>query len=264
MKKLFLFIVLVLVLALVLVSVILFFTTKNSRPVVVVDSLEIVVARYNEKLQWLRDAPFNKYPVIVYNKGPNENFEKTSMIQRVVPLPDVGREGHTYLYHIIQNYDSLADITCFFPGSTDTEHKMEKATAIFKEIETKHKKTVLACHYKMDNISKELYSFELDKYHATNEDNNIANNNYNIEPSKIRPFGKWFKHHFGDTVITCAVGGMVFSVSREDILKKPKAHYEKLLKEVDSHSNPETGHYFERSIEAIFYPITKDKMVNLG
>ena len=32
----------------------------------------IVVSRYNEKLDWLKDEPFNKYSVIIYNKGNDE------------------------------------------------------------------------------------------------------------------------------------------------------------------------------------------------
>ncbi len=66
--------------------------------------LQLVVAHYREDLSWLED--FSVLPVTVYSKGgtgPNE-------------LPNVGREAHTYLHHIIENYDSLADVTVFLQG----------------------------------------------------------------------------------------------------------------------------------------------------
>ena len=34
-------------------------------------NIELVIARYNEDLNWLNEEPFNKYPYIVYNKGNN-------------------------------------------------------------------------------------------------------------------------------------------------------------------------------------------------
>ena len=38
------------------------------------DKLQIVVARYKEQLIWLKEDPFNKYSVVVYNKGGDDNY----------------------------------------------------------------------------------------------------------------------------------------------------------------------------------------------
>ena len=35
-------------------------------------------------------------------------------------LPNVGREQHAYLTHIVRNYDSLADWTVFLHGKVST------------------------------------------------------------------------------------------------------------------------------------------------
>ena len=35
---------------------------------------------------------------------------------KVIPLPNVGRESHTYLTHIVTQYDDLSDYTIFFQG----------------------------------------------------------------------------------------------------------------------------------------------------
>ncbi len=69
--------------------------------------LEIVVARYNENIDWLE--PYLSDSTI-YNKGRSIAGKDT------VPLPNIGREGHSYLYHIIENYDNLADRTIFCQG----------------------------------------------------------------------------------------------------------------------------------------------------
>jgi hypothetical protein len=68
--------------------------------------VQLVVARYRESLAWLQ--PFQSFPTIIYDKGElaAENH-----------LPNVGRESHTYLHHIIANYDRLAEITVFLQGN---------------------------------------------------------------------------------------------------------------------------------------------------
>ena len=74
---------------------------------------EIVVARYNENLDWLKKIKKSKdLKITVYNKG------KDDIDIPFIPLPNVGRESHTYLYHIINNYDNLADQTIFCQGDS--------------------------------------------------------------------------------------------------------------------------------------------------
>ena len=72
---------------------------------------EIVVARYNENLDWLKEIKKSKdLKITVYNKG------KDDIDVPFITLPNIGRESHTYLYHIINNYDNLADQTIFCQG----------------------------------------------------------------------------------------------------------------------------------------------------
>ena len=66
----------------------------------------IVVANYNEDINWL--LPYED-SVIIYNKGTS----KIPPFSNVVSLPNVGREGHTYLHHIIENYDELSERITF-------------------------------------------------------------------------------------------------------------------------------------------------------
>lgn len=75
------------------------------------NKIEIVVARYNENLDWLKLLPKN-FKITVYNKGLDD-IDVPS-----IKLPNVGRESHTYLQHIISNYDNLSDKTIFCQGDS--------------------------------------------------------------------------------------------------------------------------------------------------
>ena len=68
----------------------------------------IVVARYNENLDWLNK--FTGIPVTIYNKG--EKIDRES-----IRVENVGRESDTYLRYIIDNYSNLAPLTYFVQGN---------------------------------------------------------------------------------------------------------------------------------------------------
>jgi len=70
---------------------------------------KLVVSRYNEDLDWLENL--NENNIQIYNKG--DELEKNSDLMAVKNLTNVGREGETYLNHIINNYDNLDDYTVF-------------------------------------------------------------------------------------------------------------------------------------------------------
>lgn len=67
-------------------------------------SRECVIARYGEDVAWARGADH-----VIYNKGPA--LEADGLVIRT--LPNVGKEAHTYLHHIVSNWDRLADVTLF-------------------------------------------------------------------------------------------------------------------------------------------------------
>ena len=70
----------------------------------------IVVARHGEDIRWT--SQFEN--VIIYNKGlplpGGGNYIE-------IPLPNVGKEGHTYYKHICDNYDNLGDNIVFVQGN---------------------------------------------------------------------------------------------------------------------------------------------------
>lgn len=225
----------------------------------------IIVSRYNESLKWTLDSPYNQYKYIVYNKGPNDNFEHKH-VSHVIKLPNVGRESHTYLKHIIDNYDNLADINIFLPGSIDTNHKIFKKKLISKTLLKNIKEYKNAVFLSFDNIkdndiTQEFEGFNVTAYRSTTSENQSINNEYIIRQSNIRPYEKWFQHIFGNIKVPFVIHYGIFSVNKNDILKKPKSYYENLINYVSDHSNPEDGHYFEKSWGAVFYPFEHTHVV---
>jgi len=211
----------------------------------------IVVSRYNENLEWLKEYPFNLYPVIIYNKGTNDNFYKPDKLIKIINIENVGRESHTYLYHIIHNYDNLHDISVFLPGSTNMDYRLGRCQHLILNIEKQNKAVFLCTHTNMNSLN----DFQLDHWQSCSPENSSINPENKLKESSIRPFGKWFNAMFGDIKINYISWNGLFSVSKLDVLQHSKAYYERLISEVSDNSDPETGHYFERSWEAVFYPM---------
>lgn len=73
-------------------------------------TIDLVVARFNEDISWRwklrKDAR-----IFVYNKGDGPERR----------LRNVGREAHTYLHHIVENYGNLSDFV-FFSQSDPEVH----------------------------------------------------------------------------------------------------------------------------------------------
>ena len=65
-------------------------------------------------MRWCEDAPAD-VDVVVYNKGADDPPGLRGRA-RVVPLANRGREGRTWLDHILRHYDELADWTYFAQG----------------------------------------------------------------------------------------------------------------------------------------------------
>lgn len=69
----------------------------------------IIIARYNENLEWVYQIP-SEYKIKIYNKGGDIPFDSEK-------LPNVGRESHSYLKYIIDNYDNMEDEIIFTQGN---------------------------------------------------------------------------------------------------------------------------------------------------
>jgi hypothetical protein len=215
--------------------------------------IQLVIARYNEDLEWLKEECFAKYPVICYNKGPNENFYKPKNM-KVVHLENVGRCDHTYLYHIITNYDNLSKHTLFLPGSCNMDFKIFKAKRWLHEIEKTGKGVFIGVECK-ESILKRWYHFSINEWTASFENNRNLNPETKLYKSNIRPFGNWYQKHFGDLNVYYYTCGGIMGIQKSWIIQDPRSYYEKFILELNKSSNPEVGHYIERAWVAIFHPM---------
>jgi len=228
------------------------------------DNIDIIVSRYNEELKWMLEEPFNEYNYIVYNKGDNEDFEKKN-VKRVINISNLGREGHSYLYHIVENYNNLNNVLVFFPGSLETGIKKEIAIDLLSRIKNNNGNAAIFVGRLLQNgVLDEFKNFNLETWSSTDQNNIVKNKESYLCPANIRPFGKWFLHNFGNIKVHFSNYYGIFSIDKSDIIQHRKYRYEKLVKQLEVGSNPEVGHYIERSWAAIFFPLkyTKIKIKN--
>lgn len=213
-------------------------------------TVDIVIARYEENLSWIKELPIPEYSnVIIYNKGspitsvalPNVHIES---------LPNLGRESHTYYHHAIKNYNNLADMTLFLPASVwSVEKKRLKLLQILDSIKSDFRSTITGI--KDQVLIENEKMFEINSYTTSNEENRKKNSDSYLEKSQLRPLNTWFTNHFPKEELTCMSYNGIMAVTRSSIHKRPKEFYEKLLVE-HAFKNPEVGHYSERTWKNIF------------
>ncbi len=192
------------------------------------DKVEIVVARYNEDLEWLKD--YKSFSTI-YNKG--------EYIDNAIRLPNVGRESHTYLYHIIKNYDNLAEITLFTQGDLLNHTNIP----IAEYFNCDGYKSFYDCRYL--NIDNRGIMIHHGKWL---EEINTGH----MKRAEIS-FVDWWKKYVGtDLRDFCYNPGAIFAVSKDRITRKPKEFYIELLNAISNHVNDELGHYYERCWRTLF------------
>lgn len=225
--------------------------------------IDVVIARYAESLEWLYHPDILSYlqnneyidtRIIVYNKGPDiplhlNNYNNINI--EIINLPNVGRCDHMYLYHIISNYDNLADITLFLPGCADMKLKIERLLFCFEKTYTTLNSVFIA---DKENLNS-LYNFHMDSWLSSDKVNRKHINNSMMLKSNIRPFGKWYEKVYGNKEITHSVYYGIFSVSNKHIKNSSLEFYKELISYVDTHYNPEVGHYLERTWIVNFQPV---------
>jgi len=197
-------------------------------------SYKIVVARYNENLNWL--LPVIDY-CIIFNKGEPLHLKNEIM------LKNVGRESETYLHYIIDNYDSLPDVVIFTQGNISDHRKTGyNHLEIMREEALQYGKSGCAYYKNIFFAIEPDFNLKMD----------VVPQNY----GQYRcTFDFWFqsifKIPFPEEFYIYWHG--IFAVRKDLILKRPLQFYKELIKEVNYHVNPTEGHFFERSWFYIFF-----------
>jgi len=200
----------------------------------------IVVARYNENIEWLNSEMSN---CIIFNKG-----EKLDLNNEIF-LENVGRESETYLSYIISNYNNLPDVVVFTQarisdhvGSDDVNYLIQ----IKNQALNYSKSQNYYVHYDNNN------DMHFDKEWNLRHDGYYLKDNYkNNHPIT---FLEWFKTNIDENYPNpiYIYRSAIFAVKRENIINKPIEYYKRLILEVNHHINSTEGHFFERSWYYIF------------
>lgn len=224
-------------------------------------TVDLVISRYKEDLGWLKNYDMHKFrKVIIYNKG--ESFKlpvKWDTIQ-VVKLPNVGVCDHTYLHHIVTEYNDLADITIFLPGSADLPIKVNRLDDVIYRSCKLFKPTMYVLN--VTSVKQYESNFELAYWRVSSSKNIDNNESYKLARASPKPFGKWFEYYLPNNDCPYVSYSGIFSLSRETIRKNPTSFYNKFLEQLKYDKFPEAAHYVERAWPSFFHPQPESEIKN--
>jgi hypothetical protein len=203
-------------------------------------SYKIIVARYNENINWLSSEMSN---CIIYNKGDKLDIENE------IFLENVGRESDTYLHYIITNYYNLPDVVVFtqaniadHKGSNDINYLIN----IKNEALVNSKSRNFMIHY---DIGQNIYWD-----HNWNSKTHTCWSEFAYKNNKQITFLEWFitniDLNYPNPIYIYQ--NAIFAVKKENIINKPIEYYKKLILEVKYHNNPIEAHFFERAWYYVF------------
>jgi len=201
--------------------------------------VELVIARYHEDASWVERLG---WPYVVYDKSgePGE-----------FALPNIGRETHTYLTHIVRRYPDFADYTVFLQADP-FGHIGEAAGP-------EDLKARIECNVRL-NVSFTGFAWFKLKCDRLGRPHDLAapeNQGRWKGWGRDIPVGEMYSKIFAGDVpelfLVTAPAGMLF-VAKNRILARPLGFYKHCLKlvEDDPEDAGNTGHAFERLWQVVF------------
>lgn len=226
-----------------------------------VAQLHLVIAHYNEEPFWMRrwidSVRSISYiqelgiKVIIYTKGPETDLvalKEATAADEVLQLPNVGREGGTYLHHLLKVYDDPPPFTMF------TQAIIKKGQYLSGEVEDEHVAELKDwIHDKLsEKFTSDIGFMSLDRKH------DICYCGHCTDMGRHDFYPLWPQlYAILEGAVCQELEGNVLSfnghfiVSRKRILSRPKSIYEYLKELVDAsedhwlHSEPEPK-WFEK------------------
>jgi len=206
----------------------------------------LVISRYNEDISWVDDTILENFNVFVYNKGSNLGHIHLNRFN-IIEIENTGRESHTYLHHIVDNYNSLPEKIIFTQAHPD-DHVSPNFKSGFLEFLNSTEsfiyfsKNILGMSIMIDGVEE-----------SGNLNGSFWRNKHSLDsccvtvPSSLIPDIENRKWEFGT--------GAIFGVDRKNILSRSREFYLGCINILNKSSdlvNPPEGHAFERSWYLIF------------
>ena len=240
------------------------------------DEMQLVIAQYDEDISWSEKGYCGVR--CVYTKGyqgkPYGNemaLKRTSApaptaVDTYKTLPNVGRESHTFLTHVLDNYYNLPRYVVFAQGGLSNDHawtRRDYGADMYLNMYEEARSSPSGCSVApllVDPDDPEMGDWNWDfSPHVVENTPTYKGENASkarvVARSSANNFGQWFR---GVAKLQPSPDGRLriypgaeFSVSRERILSRPRGWYQKLREQVMLPA-PMEGHYIERSWYYIF------------
>lgn len=234
--------------------------------------VDLVIARYDEDVSWIRDVltrfAHTRVHVFVYDKGVSD-LDASALPDAsltVVRLPNVGRESHTYLEHVIRMRDagtctSAEAVTVFLQGRMD-DHVPLPCLDIHSFVmsmvsEASEEGGLGESRNRQCHTQYGTFNAHPDMRVAMYPD--VGDSGMDLRHwfmtvlgagpwrwDRVQDGPGWWQHG----VFAIRTSRLLSSDSRVD-----DDYYSALRAQVDWHINPEAGHYFERSWCFVFPPL---------
>jgi hypothetical protein len=198
---------------------------------------DVVVAHYKENLSWVeRLAHDDINNIFIYTKGDKEPVLKNPKV-RIVRLPNVGRESHTYLSHCVSQYEQM---------------KAGSSNFVFFLQGDPHGMNEVRVPEWMECVSsgglKYTYNFRISSPFDFLNKGRCQSWAGATDPASC-DVKEWCERFIKKD---CEFSGVpifwnaCFGVSTERILSNPSEKYKKIIDDELNTINPECGHYCER------------------
>ncbi len=202
--------------------------------------VQVVVARYREDASWTAALGL---PCLVYDKGGGWPGG--------LPLPNVGREAHTYLTHILGRYPDFPGHTAFVQADPFAHFEADADPAWLRA------RIEAACAKGQDFLGLAWFRLRCDGLGRPHQMGDPTKRGRWPGFGKDIPVARVFERLFAlpapRQFVASGVTGN-FLVSRGRILARPKGFYRLALNlvEADPKDAENTGHAFERLWSLIF------------
>ena len=209
--------------------------------------LDVVIAYYNDDLkkicEYIKEVTTNQDVIVrfkVYVKS-TEKVEIPDNIDNIeiIYLPNLGRESNTYMTYIVENYNFLPNYILFIPGKFEKHEDRILTINKLKDL-----KSVTFFCGKRYNDAK---SFTINKHDGVN-----------LIPANPRGLFEWAKTYNtlksdeNKDILTGLCHSGSYLTTRDNILKRSKTFYKRILTETEIGKDTEAAHYMERLGESIY------------
>lgn len=232
-----------------------------TKTTVIDKQLDVVVCHFEEKLDWLSAVDLSIIcRIFVYHKGQPSKTASDYSFPSCIPhqklvwitLKNVGRESHTIVHHCLHLVESKQTVntntlhTLFVQGNIkDHASHVYPVTLWFKYLQSDY---VCAQTPEIWKNTADGTVIHHSKWADEKKSGKMQTSKLTLLEFYFFVFRRFYPKHVGlfTTFHNC------FSVANSRIMSHHKNMYKRLLQILQTHANPEEGHYFERICCSLF------------